>query len=238
LPADIVSQILNFGLPSPIDVQVVGSNTETNQLYAAKLLEKIRRVPGVVDSRIQQAQDAPELRVNVDRTRAQELGLTQHDVASNLLISLSGSFQTSPTFWLDPKNGVSYNIVTQAPQYDLTSLEDLRNIPITGSLGGAPQTLGALGNVTRGVGPAVVSHYNVQPTIDIFAAVQDRDLGGVSGDIGKIIADSKSDLPRGPRSSCAAKRKQCNSLSKVYFTGSLGYRLGLLINCCQFPVLD
>ena len=181
LPADIVSQILNFGLPSPIDVQVVGRNLAANQTYIDELLQKIRHVSGVVDSHIQQAQDAPEFRVIVNRTRAQELGLTQHDVGSDLLISLSGSFQTNPTFWVDPKNGVSYNIVTQAPQYDLTSLEDLRNMPITGSLGAASQTLGALSTIERGVGPAVISLYNVQPTLDIFAAVQDRDLGGVWG---------------------------------------------------------
>ena len=183
LPADIVSQILNFGLPSPIDVQVVGKSAAVNQPYVNELLEKIRHVPGVVDSRIQQAQDAPEFRVNVNRTRAQELGLTQHDVASDMLISLSGSFQATPTFWVDPRNGISYSIVTQTPQYDLTSLEDLRNIPITGSLGKTPQTLGALASIERGVGPAVISLYNVQPTLDIFAAVQDRDLGGVSDDI-------------------------------------------------------
>jgi len=222
LPADIVSQILNFGLPSPIDVQVVGSDMGANMRYASELLDKTRHVPGVVDSRIQQALDAPELRVNVDRTRAEELGLTQHDVASDLLISLSGSFQTSPTFWLDPKNGVSYSIVTQSPQYSLDTLEALRNIPITGSLGGPPQTLGALATITRGVGPAVVSHYNVQPTIDIFSAVQDRDLGGVSSDIRKIIVDTKSHLPKGASVILRGQTQTMQTSFEGLFFGLLG----------------
>ncbi len=190
LPADIVSQILNFGLPAPIDVQITGGNAVANLNYANLVLEKIRHVPGIVDSRIQQAVDAPEFRVKVDRTRAQDLGITQHDVASDLLISLSGSFQTSPTFWLDPKNGVSYSIVAQTPQYDLQSLDDLRNIPITGATG-QPQILGALATIDRGTGPAVVSHYNAQPLFDIFAGIQDRDLGGVAGDITQVLHDTQ-----------------------------------------------
>ena len=197
LPADIVSQILNFGLPAPIDVQVVGAKTEENRKYANALYEKFRHIPGVVDARIQQAFDNPEFHVNLDRTRAQELGFTARDVASDLLISLSGSFQTSPTFWLSPKNGVSYSIVTQTPQYQLDSLDALRNIPITGALGTKPQILGALAGIERGASAAVASHYNVQPVIDIFAAVQDRDLGAVADDINKIIADTAKDVPKG-----------------------------------------
>ena len=198
LPADIVSQILNFGLPAPIDIQVIGSNFAANQIYADKILDKLRNVPGIVDSHIQQANDAPELRVKVDRTKAQELGITQNDVGSNLLISLSGSFQTSPTFWIDPKNGVSYSVVTQTPQYDLTSIEDLRNIPLT-STKAQPQILGSVATIERGTGPAVVTHYNVQPVIDIFAAVQDRDLGSVGNGVNKIIKDTVKDVPKGTR---------------------------------------
>jgi len=196
LPADIVSQILNFGLPSPIDIQVIGFNVEANRKYADTMFEHIRQVPGIVDSRIQQMFDEQEFRVNVDRSRAEELGFTQHDIATDLLISLSGSFQTSPTFWLSPK-GVSYSIVTQTPQYQLDSLQALRNIPITGENGAKPQILGALAEITRGVGPAVESHYNVQPVIDIFAGVQDRDLGGIASDVNKIIKDMAKDLPKG-----------------------------------------
>jgi len=128
----MVSQILNFGLPAPIDVQVIGNNFDANAKYAASLYDKFRHIPGLSDLRIQQTNDAPELHVNVNRTRAQELGFTQRDVASNMLVSLSGSFQASPTFWVNPKNGVSYNIVTQAPQYALDSIEALKNIPING----------------------------------------------------------------------------------------------------------
>jgi len=222
LPADIVSQILNFGLPSPIDIQVVGNNLVANQQYISSLLRKISTIPGIVDARIQQAQDAPELRVIVDRSRAQELGLTQHDVASDMLISLSGSFQTSPTFWLDPKNGVSYNIVTQSPQYSLESLQDLNNIPITGALGAQPQVLGALATVQRGVGPAVISLYNVQPTLDLFAAVQDRDLGGASDDIRKVISDTKKDVPKASHVVLRGQTQTMDQSFKGLFFGLLG----------------
>jgi multidrug efflux pump subunit AcrB len=197
LPADIVSQILNFGLPAPIDVQVVGQNAAANNDFAQKLMAKIQHVSGIADLRIQQAFDYPEFDVKVDRSRAQELGIAQRDVANNMLISLTGSFQTAPTFWLDPKNGVSYSIVTQTPQYQLDSLDSLRNVPITGTLGAQPQILGALGSVTRNVGPAVASHYNVQSVVDIFAAVGDRDLGGVADDVRKLVDDARKDLPRG-----------------------------------------
>jgi CzcA family heavy metal efflux pump len=204
LPADIVSQILNFGLPSPIDIQVMGFNAAANRDYANKLFTRIQQVPGLADVRMQQPNDYPEFRVNVDRTRADQLGLTQRDVASNLLVSLSGSFQTSPTFWLNPKNGVSYSIVTQTPQYDLTSLDALRNIPMSSNNPKAPpQILGGLASITRGVGDAVESHYNVQPTLDIFASLQGRDLGGVAHDINHIIDDMKKDVPKG--SSVAAR---------------------------------
>jgi len=197
LPADIVSQILNFGLPAPIDLQVSGFNAQANRAFANKLFDRIRPVPGVVDAHIQQAFDYPMLRVVVDRTRAGEIGITQRDVATNMLVSLSGSFQTSPTFWLNPKNGVSYSIVTQIPQYDMTSMSDLGNIPVTGAGSSSPQILSSISTIERGTISAVESHYNVQPTIDIYASVQDRDLGGVSGDINKIISDMTKDLPKG-----------------------------------------
>lgn len=194
LPADIVNQILNFGLPSPINVQVTGFNIE-NRKYAFALLEKIKYIPGVVDARIQQAYNYPEILVDVDRSLSRELGFSQLDVASNMLISLSGSFQTSPTFWLSPQ-GVSYPIVTQTPQYDLNSLQALRNIPVTAA-GKTPQILGALATIKLTGTSAVESHFNVQPVIDIFASVEDRDLGGVAADIEKIIAKTAKDLPKG-----------------------------------------
>ncbi len=197
LPADIVSQILNFGLPAPIDVQIVGNNLEDNRRFADNLLQKIRYVPGTVDLRIQQPFDQPKLHINVDRTKAGQIGFTERDVATNLLISLSGSFQTSPTFWLNPKNGVSYAIATQTPQYRLDSLQGLQNIPVTGPSGAQPQILGSLASINRGVGPGLVSHYDIQPVIDIYGSVQGRDLGGVAHDLNQVLDESRKDLPRG-----------------------------------------
>jgi len=197
LPADIVSQILNFGLPAPIDIQIVGYGVDANRAFADKLLERVRSVPGTVDLRIQQPFDQPYLHVRVDRTKAQQVGYTQRDVANNLLVSLSGSFQTTPEFWVDPKTGVSYSIATQTPQYRIDSLQDLENIPVTGPSGAQPQILASLASIRRGAGLAVVSHYDIQPLIDIYGSVQGRDLGGVARDINKIVEDSKKELPRG-----------------------------------------
>jgi len=200
LPADMVGQILNFGLPAPIDVQVVGNDLEGNRNYADLVLAKMRYVPGTADLRIQQPFDQPYLRLRVERTKAEQLGFTAHDIAQNLLVSLSGSFQTSPTFWLDPKNHVSYTIATQTPQYRTDTLQDLENIPITGTNPSAPPSIMAsLVSTQRGVGMAVVSDYNVSPVIDIFGAVTGRDLGGVAGDINKIIDATRQQLPRGSR---------------------------------------
>ena len=197
LPADIVSQILNFGLPSPVDVQVMGRDVQGNQQFADQLLQKFRYVAGTVDMHIQQPTDRPELNVDVDRTKANQVGFTQREVASNLLVSLSGSFQTSPNFWLDPQNGVSYQIATQTPQYRVQSLQDLQNVPVTGASGAPPQILGSLGSISRTAGMPLISHYDVQPVIDIFGSVQGRDLGAVAGDIQKIINQNTRVLPRG-----------------------------------------
>jgi len=198
LSADIVSQILNFGLPAPIDIQIVGRNLDANREFASKLLNRLKFVPGTTDLRIQQTFDQPKLHIDVDRTKAQQIGFTQRDVAQNLLISLSGSFQTAPTFWLDPKTGVSYNIATQTPQYRVDTLQGLENIPVTGPNPAAPpEILASLASFSRGSEMGVVSHYNVQPVLDIFGAVQGRDLGGVAREIAPIIEASKKDLPRG-----------------------------------------
>jgi multidrug efflux pump subunit AcrB len=198
LPADMVGQILNFGLPAPIDVQVIGNNLEGNRSYADALFARMRYVPGTADLRIQQPFDEPYLRLSVERTKAQQLGFTAQNIAQNLLVSLSGSFQTSPTFWVDPKNRASYSIATQTPQYREDTLQDLENIPITGTDPSAPPSLMAsLVSVQRGTGMAVVSHYNVAPVIDIFGSVAGRDLGGVADDINKIIAATRQQLPRG-----------------------------------------
>src|SRR5712671_2353674 len=201
LPSDMVTQILNFGLPAPIDIQVVGNSLEANRQFADTLLARVKNVSGTSDLRIQQTFDQPKLHVDVDRTKAGAIGFTQREVATNLLVTLSGSSQTSPTFWLNPKNGVSYSIATQTPQYRVQSLQDLNNIPITGAgtvMGTAPPSiLGSLASVNRASDLSVVSHYNVAPVIDIFGAVQGRDLGGVSKDIFSIINASQKELPRG-----------------------------------------
>jgi multidrug efflux pump subunit AcrB len=200
LPADMVGQILNFGLPAPIDVQVVGNDLQGNRAYADELLAKMRYVAGATDLRIQQPFDQPYLRLRVERTKAEQLGFTAHDIAQNLLVSLSGSFQTSPTFWVDPKNHVSYQIATQTPQYRADSLQDLENVPITGTNPTAPPSLMAsLVSTQRGAGMAVVSDYNVAPVIDIFGSVAGRDLGAVAGDLNKIVDATRQQLPRGSR---------------------------------------
>jgi CzcA family heavy metal efflux pump len=196
LPVDIVTQILNFGLPAPLDIQIVGRNLTANRTFAESLINKLKFVPGAVDLRIQQPFNYPKFHIEVDRTKTSQVGFTQKDVANNLLISLSGSSQTTPTFWLDPRTGVSYNIATQTPQYRVDSLQDLQNIPITNGTA-PPQILASLSSFTRGSEMAVVSHYNIQPVIDIFGSVDGRDLGGVSRDIAKIIDQSKKDLPQG-----------------------------------------
>jgi multidrug efflux pump subunit AcrB len=200
LPSDMVSQILNFGLPAPIDIQVIGNNLQANRIWADRLLEKIRYVPGTTDLRIQQPFDNPYLHLRIERTKAQELGFSAHDIAQNLLVSLSGSFQTSPTFWVDPRSGVSYSIATQAPQYRVDTIQGLVNTPVTGTNPSAPPSLMAsLVSMQRGSGMAVVSHYDVAPVIDLFGSVDGRDLGGVSRDINKIIDSLRNQLPRGSR---------------------------------------
>ena len=225
LPVDIVTQILNFGLSAPIDIQVVGPDMYGNHSLAERMLDEVRYVPGAADARIQQPFNYPNMTVNVDRTRAQELGLTQQNVAQSMLIALSGSFQTAPSFYLDPRNGVSYSVAVQAPQYGIDSMAALESLPITGSTmaeknsagapgaapaavpgaasSGAPgaasqvQVLGNLATIVPGAELGTVSHYNVQPVIDIYANVDGTDLGTVTGRIEKIINEHKAELPRG-----------------------------------------
>ena len=199
LPVDIVTQILNFGLPAPIDVKIVGRDLDHNRSFAENLLNRMKFIPGMVDLRIQQPFNYPKLHLDVDRTRAGEVGYTQRDVAQNLLIALSGSLQTAPAFWLDPRTGVSYSITTQTPQYLANSLQDLENIPVANASDGTatPQILGNLAALSRGAEMGVVTHYDIQPAIDIFGAVDRRDLGGVAGDLSSIIDQSKKDLPAG-----------------------------------------
>jgi CzcA family heavy metal efflux pump len=197
LPADIVGQVLNFGSPAPMDIQISGADTDGNYALAKRLLTQIQKVPGIADARIHQTFDAPELHFDVNRSRAQDLGLTQRDVANNLLISLSGSQQTTPTFWLDAAHHSSYPVVTQTPQAQLSSLDTLRNVPVTGTSASQPQILGALGTIKRAAGPNMVAHYNAQPALDIYAAAADRDLGGVAKDVETIVDQAQKSLPKG-----------------------------------------
>jgi multidrug efflux pump subunit AcrB len=198
LPSDIVSQILNFGLPSPFDVQVVGFDLVKNRSFANDLLAKLRTIPGAVDLRIQQAFDYPQMNVVVDRVNAAQLGFTQQDVANSVLISLSGSQQTAPSFWVDPKTGIEYSVATQAPQYRLTSLQDLAVTPLTrATSGGGQQLLANLATIDRGVGQGVVSHYDARPVIDIYGAVDASDLGTVGDAVHAQVDAVRHLLPRG-----------------------------------------
>jgi multidrug efflux pump subunit AcrB len=197
LPDDIVSQILNFGLPAPIDVQIVGKNVDANRVLADRIMDQMRRVPGIADLRIQQTFDMPKLHVFTDRIKAAQSGYTQADVAQSMLISLSGSFQTQPTFWLNPQNGVSYSVVTQAPQYDVQSFQALRNLPLTVRQSGTPEILNDVTSISRGNGMAVVNHYDIQRTIDIFSSVDGRDLASVGAAVDRIVDASRGSLVRG-----------------------------------------
>jgi len=228
LPSDMVSQILNFGLPAPIDIQVIGKDLEGNRVWADQLMEKVRYVPGTTDLRIQQPFDNPYLHLRIERTKAQELGFSAHDIAQNLLVSLSGSFQTTPTFWLDPSNGVSYSIATQTPQYRAASIQQLVNTPITGTNpSAAPSLMASLVSMQRGTGMAVVSHYNVAPVIDIFGSVNGRDLGGVSRDINKIIDSARNQLPRGSR---VVVRGQVQTMRSSYNGLLIGLLFAILLD--------
>jgi multidrug efflux pump subunit AcrB len=196
LPADIISQILNFGAPAPIDLQIRGPNLEADYAYAQGLLRRLRHVPGLVDARIQQSLSGPGFNVNVDRTRAAYVGITERDVTNSMVVNLAGSSQVAPTFWLNPDNGVSYSIVMQTPQYQIDSLNALKNLPITAS-GGAAQTLSAIADVKRGNAPASVSQRDIQNFVQIYGTTQGRDLGAVAADVQKILDETAGDLPRG-----------------------------------------
>jgi multidrug efflux pump subunit AcrB len=225
LPADMIGQILNFGLPSPIDVQIVGFNVAANRLFANDLLAKLRTVGGAVDLHIQQSGDYPQFNVDVDRTKAQLVGLTEQSVANNMLVSLSGSFQTAPSFWIDPNNGTQYQVASQTPQYRLQNLNDLGNTPLSGGIGGSSQILSNIASIHRSVAPAVVTHYNATPAIDIFGSVQGTDLGYVATQIDKIVATAKKDLPRG---STVAVRGQVQTM-RASFKGLLIGLVGAIV---------
>ncbi len=197
LPADIVSQILNFGAPAPIDLQIRGANVEANFAYASKLLSRIKRIPGIADARIQQSPSNPTFNIDVDRTRAQYVGLTERDVTNSLVVNLAGSSQVAPTYYLNPDNGVSYSIVMQTPQFQIDSLSALQTLPITAASTSSPPILGGIADIKRTTSSAVVSQYDIQSMVQIFATSQNRDLGAIAADVKTAIADTAKQVPKG-----------------------------------------
>jgi multidrug efflux pump subunit AcrB len=248
LPVDIVTQILNFGLSAPIDIQIVGPNLYGNRALAERMLDDVRHVSGAVDARIQQPFDYPNMTVNVDRTRASTIGLTQQNVAQSILVALSGSFQTSPNFYLDPRNGVSYNVATQTPQYGLDTMAALKSLPVTGSSSAAQnasaaggmnpaataapgasrsvQVLGNLASVEPGAELGTVSHYDVQPVLDIYANVNGTDLGTVTRSMDQIIEKHRKELPRGSQ---FILRGQSDTMRKSYLGLIGGLAMSILL---------
>ncbi len=195
LPANIVTQILNFGLPAPIDVQIVGANLDANKAFAFKMLKRIARVNGAADVRIQQVFDVPTVTVDVNRIEAEQVGVTERDIVTSLLTPEAGSIQTNPVFWLNHETGISYPLVAQTPQYWMNSVSSLARLPVSTTR--PEQILGGIAHIGLSVSDAVASHYSVQPVIDIYASNNQRDLGGVSDDVRKVIADMNKELPRG-----------------------------------------
>jgi multidrug efflux pump subunit AcrB len=216
-PADIVNQILNFGLPAPIDIQIVGTDVGHDLAVGTQIADDLKQVPGAVDAHVQQVYDEPVFNVLMDRSQAEQVGITAQQIASSVLVSLSGSFQTAPTFWLNPKNGVSYNIAVQAPQYNISSIQDLENLPIHGTQ--SAQILANLATIKRAAEPGVIYHYNIRPVIDVFANVQDRDLGSISRQVNTIVAKHQKDLPKGSEMSV---RGQVLTMNQSFQGLSLG----------------
>ena len=225
LPADIVSQILNFGAPAPIDLQVRGANADANFKYANELLRRIRLIPGVADARIQQSPNSPGFDVDIDRTRAQYVGVTARDVTNSMVVNLAGSSQVAPTFFLSPENGVSYSIVMQTPQYEMDSLNKLETLPISTAKTESPPILGGIADIKRTRASAVVSQYDIQPMVQIYATTQGRDLGAVAADIQKLVAETAKDVPRG---SSVALLGQVDTMNKA-FAGLLFGLLGAVV---------
>jgi len=215
LPADIVNQTINFSLPAPIDVQIVGRDRDRNHEIAEQFAQQIRSIPGAVDVRVQQPTNQPDLRIAVDRTMASEIGLTQRDVANQLLLSLSGSSQSQPNFWLNPKNNVQYPVSVQVPQYAINSLAELKSIPITGGNSGksGPQLLTNISSTSLAHSSPTYSHYNVQPVIDVYAGVHGRDMGGVLREVTPIVRKVEKSLPKG---SFIAMRGQATTMQSSF----------------------
>ena len=222
LPADIVNQILNFGSPAPIDLEIRGNNLNANFAYATDLLKQIRLIPGVADARIQQSTKNPTFNIDVDRTRAEYVGLTERDVVNSLTVNLSGSGQVAPTYYLNPENGVNYSVVMQTPQYQIDSISALETLPITSNVPTQAPILGGVASITRTASSAVVSQYDIQPMVQIFATPQGRDLGGIASEIGKVIADTAKDVPKGSTVALSGQVQTMNSSFSGLLFGLLG----------------
>jgi multidrug efflux pump subunit AcrB len=228
LPADIVNQTINFGLPAPFDIQIVGRDRDKSRAIAASLVEKIRRVPGAVDVRVQQPADQPELHFAIDRTKASQIGLTERDVASAVLLSLSGSGQVQPNYWLNPKNGIQYLVNMRVPEHPMDSISAINAIPVSANQPGKnnSQILANLASFERASGSPIYSHYNVMPVIDVFGGVSGRDLGGVLKDITPIIEEAKKELPKG---SFIMLRGQADTMHKSYTGLGIGLVLAIVL---------
>jgi multidrug efflux pump subunit AcrB len=226
-PSDIITQILNFGQPAAIDVQVLGNDLASNMAIASRLMKAVRQVPGAVDAHVLQRNDEPALIADMDRTRMQQLNLSAQNVAQNMLISLSGSAQTTPSFWINPKTGVQYPLAIQTPQYNIGSVGDLLGTPVSVGRGGAPlQLLGNLVHVSAGVNPAVITHYNIRPEIDLYVSVEGRDLGSVAGDIDRILATARPTLPRG---TALTMRGQIETMRTSYLGLGAGVAMAIVL---------
>ncbi len=229
-PADIVSQILNFGAPSPIDIQLVGPNQRVDYTLAQEMVSRIRQIPGAVDVHVHQKFSYPTLFLNVDRTRAQSVGLSQNDVANSLLLTLSSSSQTAPSFWVNTVNGIEYNVAVQVPQYKIDTMQALQNVPISpvasSNSGRAPQLLGNLSQVGIEALPAEISHYNSVPMIDVYASVDGRDLGGVDTDIQKVLKDF---VPRLPRGTQLERRGQVSTMTSSFSGLAAGLAVAIIL---------
>ncbi|SAK92458.1 acriflavin resistance protein [Caballeronia fortuita] len=225
-PADIVTQILNFGLPAAIDVQIQGQNGQANFEVASKLMKQIRMIPGNVDTHIQQKLDEPAIDLQMDRTRLQQLNLSASNVAQNVLVSLSGSSQTAPGFWFNPRNGVEYNLAVQTPQYQVSSIDELLRTPVSASINGPTQLLGNLVRLSPKNEFAVVTHYNIRPVIDLFVSVEGRDLGSVARQVNHLVDDARKALPRGSQ---IVVRGQVETMRSSFFGLGLGVAMAIVL---------
>jgi multidrug efflux pump subunit AcrB len=224
-PANITNQILDFGLPAPIDLQLAGRGKDNYQL-AQGLLKQVQSIPGVVDAHIHQQVANPTVDVNVDRLKSRQIGLTQQDVAQSMLISLTGTGQTAPNEWLNPQNGVNYQVVVQTPQYRIDSLQALARTPITSPAGDASQLLGNVANFERDITPVIINHYDIQPVYDVYADTDQRDLGGVASEIRKIMSNSEKDLPTGTK---LALRGEVQTMTESFTRLGLGIVFAIVL---------